>query len=87
MGPMSPDALSISLTWQDITAVLIVAAAALYLLRHVLRALVRSRTSGCGGCPGCSVSGNPPLVTIQPSSPVTSSPRPSTEAARAPAKE
>lgn len=51
--------------WQDVAAVLTVAAAAGYLLRRVFRR--RSESAGCGGCHGCAAeSAKPPLVSIEP---------------------
>lgn len=40
-------------TWQDIAALLIVFAAALYLCRAVYQVLARRKAAGCGTCGSC----------------------------------
>jgi hypothetical protein len=53
--------------WQDIAALVLVLAAALYVVRRLLQAGGRRRSAGCGGCSECASAVNPePLVTIDP---------------------
>jgi hypothetical protein len=56
--------------WQDILALSLVAAAALYLCFRGWQTFVRKKRSACGGCAGCSPPGKdgsprPPIVTLQ----------------------
>ena len=55
-------------SWQDLTAIGIVAVALLYFAVHSLRALRRKNRSGCGGCSACpaKTSEKQPLITIVP---------------------
>jgi attachment p12 family protein len=54
-----------SLNWQDVFAVAIVIAAAVYLVRTVYR-MLRGGQSGCGTCGSCPAeeAKTPPLVSL-----------------------
>ncbi len=57
--------IAMEITWQDIAALLLVAVAAIYLLRGLWR-LGASRTlTGCTGCKGCPAA-KKPLTSLQP---------------------
>ena len=56
--------------WQDIAALMIVAAALAYLVRQVLRTARAGSPTRCSGCASCPPSRPaPPLVTIASPSP------------------
>lgn len=67
---MADNLSGIVMFWQDIAALSLVTAAALYLFFRGWRTFVRKRRSACGGCAGCSADGKqgasrPPIVTLQ----------------------
>jgi len=56
-----------STTWQDIVALLLISVAALYVIRHIWRAITGRRPAGCASCSACSA--RPPdqnLISLDP---------------------
>jgi hypothetical protein len=54
--------------WQNVVALTLVLAAAMYVAVYLLRASRRRKSSGCAACPACAATvQQPSLVRIEPS--------------------
>ena len=56
------------LDWQNITALTVVAGAAIYLASVIWRSLAKRKAAGCGSCASCPAESKEPaqLVTLEP---------------------